>query len=301
MSKPFKMKGFPKHSTSALHQNLSLNYDPIEMPDLENLDSDDLNLQEVQFSEKTKRLTGEVEAADIATDKATKQHKLATGKKGKYGKGLLGGYLRRKGAKKKYKKAGEKEDALRRKLEKSESYDKMTPEQRDAHDKEKQKEMIHALHYLNTGQLPNELRNSNKKNKAVQKATTPKGSVDTKPSFSKEEQKLLDTSEQARQQEWDKKYPMSSPDWKPNGGEVASYTSPTAPGGDYLANVESRRKAQGGDPYAYRKNEAGELEYNLNPESSGDWTTLGSQPLSKGSTLESVQNQIEGYFKTKES
>ena len=301
MSKPFKMKGFPKHNTSALHQNLSLNYDPIEMPDLENLDSDDLNLQEVQFSEKTKRLTGEVEAADIATDKATKQHKLATGKKGKYGKGLLGGYLRRKGAKKKYKKAGEKEDALRRKLEKSESYDKMTPEQRDAHDKEKQKEMIHALHYLNTGQLPNELRNSNKKNKAVQKATTPKGSVDTKTSFSKEEQKLLDTSEQARQQEWDKKYPMSSPDWKPNGGEVASYTSPTAPGGDYLANVESRRAVQDKDPYAYRKTATGEIQYNLNPESNTVWTTLGSEPLEKGSTLESVQNQIEGYFKTKES
>ena len=110
--------------------------------------------KKARTSEKTVRLREEVKGADFKTEQLRKREEKAldiqgmTGKErrdaskkgelGYLGKGLFGGYFKRKRAGKKYEKSQKKEDKLRKKLGESEMYDEMTPEQKIAHDRERQ-------------------------------------------------------------------------------------------------------------------------------------------------------------------
>ena len=88
-------------------------------------------------SEKTKRLQKKVTKTDKATSEAYVEKELSEAREGKYGKGLFKGALRRKGAKRKHKRAGEKEDKTREELGKSEAWDKLTPDQKIAKRRER--------------------------------------------------------------------------------------------------------------------------------------------------------------------
>ena len=94
--------------------------------------------RESKVSEKTKRLRKETKLQDFKTEQYEKRHEKAMGEEGKYGKGLFGGKLRRKKAKRQFEKSGKKEDKVRRKLEKSEHYDSLSPTEKTAHDRERQ-------------------------------------------------------------------------------------------------------------------------------------------------------------------
>jgi len=89
-------------------------------------------------SEKTKNLRRDVAKADEDVELTNIEREKAEKKEGKYGKGLFGGHFRRKKAKRKHKRASEKEDRTREQLAKSEAYDQLTIEQKEAKRREKQ-------------------------------------------------------------------------------------------------------------------------------------------------------------------
>ena len=97
-------------------------------------------------SEKTKRLRGETKLQDFKTEEHRKRSVRAQDREGKYGKGLFGGYFRRKKVERKHEKSGKKEDKLRRQLEKSERYDQMTPAEKQAFDDSRQAKLLAMFH-----------------------------------------------------------------------------------------------------------------------------------------------------------
>jgi len=88
-------------------------------------------------SEKTKNLEEKVKKTDAKTEETRANKTKAENKEGKYGKGVFGGYLRRKGAKRKHTKASKEEDKTREQLAESEVFDTLTPDEKIAKRREK--------------------------------------------------------------------------------------------------------------------------------------------------------------------
>jgi len=93
-------------------------------------------------SEKTKRLESKLQRKDQETEDAYVESELADAHVGKYGKGLFGGFLRRKMAKGKHRRKGRQEDRVREKYNESLAYDAMTPEQRASADATKEADRL---------------------------------------------------------------------------------------------------------------------------------------------------------------
>jgi len=104
-------------------------------------------------SEKTKNLKDEVDLQDAKTELHKQRSEKAKdisalgsegrkearkkGESDKLGRGLFGGYLKRKKVQRKYKKSQKKEDKSREQLAKSEAWDKLTPDEKTAKQREK--------------------------------------------------------------------------------------------------------------------------------------------------------------------